>query len=190
MFLILNRLRGTDGVWSKFNGMLLAYLFYALTHNHYIALSVGLGYIIGESFGWGEWDTLATNRSSKMPTPYTEGNNNGIQWIASKIINPSIDWINHCRVALTIRGFYWWLPTLAPLYFVGFNPLVILGCIAFLSVGFPIACEIGYLLRDKISFEKYGLEFRGGWELQEGVYGLTQDIVIIILIGVSLWHYL
>lgn len=52
------------------------------------------------------------------------------------------------------------------------------------------ACEIGYLLRDKTSFGKYVLEFRGGWELQEGVYGLMQDLVIITLIGVSLWHYL
>ena len=51
-------------------------------------------------------------------------------------------------------------------------------------IGFPIACEIGYLLRDKISFEKYGLEFRGGWELQEGAYGLMQDLVLITL-GVS-----
>jgi len=102
--------------------------------------------------------------------------------LASKVIDPSKDWINYCRVALTIRGFYWWLPTLSPLCFVGFNPYVLLGCIAFLSVGFPIACELGYYFRDKISFEKYGLEFRGGWELQEGFYGLMQDLVLITLV--------
>lgn len=189
MFLILNRLRGTNGVWSKAIGLFLALLVQIAFGNVYVTLAVGLGYIIGESFGWGEWvGTLSSNREQIQKNE--ECKNNGIQFIASKIIDPSKDWTNHCRVALTIRGFYWWFPTLAPLYFVGFNPLVLLGCILFLSVGFPIACEIGYLLRDKISFEKYGLEFRGGWELQEGVYGLMQDLVIITLIGVSLWQYL
>jgi len=44
MFTILNRLRGTVGAWSKFNGLLLAYIIYALTCNHYVALRVGIGY--------------------------------------------------------------------------------------------------------------------------------------------------
>jgi hypothetical protein len=127
---------------------------------------------------------LTGNRNNYKDTT-DEGKSNGVMWLSQKIVH---DWktnfIEYSRVALTIRGFYWWLPTLAPLYFVGFNPLVLLGCILFLSVGFPIACEIGYLLRDKISFGKYGLEFRGGWELQEGAYGLMQDLALITL-GVS-----
>lgn len=187
MMLILNRLRGTQGLWSKIIGLLLALVVQIAFGNPYVSIAVGLGYIIGESFGWGEWvGTLSVHQKDIKREMYTmdEGKNNGIAWLASKVFNPETDWINYCRVALTIRGFYWWLPTLAPLYFVGFNPLVLLGCILFLAVGFPIACEIGYLLRDKISFEKYGLEFRGGWEIQEGAYGLMQDLVLITL-GVS-----
>ena len=182
MFLILNRLRGTEGLWSKIIGLLLALATLIAFHNTYVALAVGLGYIIGESFGWGEWiGTLTGDRNFKQLNE--EGKNNGIQWLASKVVSPTKDWLNYCRVALSIRGFYWWLPTLAPLYFVGFNPLVLLGCIAFLSVGFPLACEIGYLLRDKIIFHKYGFSVEGGWEIQEVFYGLFQDLVLITLIG-------
>ena len=189
MFLILNRLRGTQGLWSKIIGLLLALVVQIAFGNPYVSILVGLGYIIGESFGWGLWVGTLTVQRDKGYALHDEGEgrNNGIEWMASHVIKPTQEsWLNYCRVALAIRGFYWWLPTLAPLYFVGFNPLVLLGCILFLSVGFPIACEIGYSLRDKISFEKYGLEFRGGWELQEGAYGLMQDLVLITL-GVSLW---
>ena len=186
MFTVLNRLRGTNGVWSKFNGLLLSYILLSVFHNHYVSLAVAIGYVLGESFGWGDWVGCLTGNRNNYKDTTDEGKSNGIMWLSQKIVH---DWktnfIEYSRVALTIRGFYWWLPTLTPLYFVGFNPLVLLGCILFLSVGFPIACEIGYLLRDKISFEKYGLEFIGGWELQEGVYGLMQDLVIITLIGVS-----
>jgi hypothetical protein len=187
MFLILNRLRGTEGLWSKIIGLLLALVVQIAFNNPYVSIAVGLGYIIGESFGWGLWVGTLTVQREKGYALHDEGEgrNNGIEWLASHIIKPTQEsWLNYCRVSLTIRGFYWCLPTLSPLYFVGFDSLVLLGCIAFLSVGFPIACEIGYLLRDKISFEKYGLSFSGGWELQEGVYGLMQDLVLIIL-GVS-----
>ena len=185
MMLILNRLRGTIGAYAKVNGLLIALIVQISFNNPYVSIAVGLGYIIGESFGWGEWvGTLSCNRTAVEANE--EGRNNGIQWLASKVFKPETDWINYCRVALTIRGLYWWLPTLSPLYFVGFNPLVLLGCIAFLSVGFPIACEIGYRTAPFFSFDKYGFKMVSEWEHQEVWYGLMQDLVLITL-GVSLW---
>ena len=181
MMTILNRLRGTEGLWSKIIGLLLALIVQIAFDNPYVSVAVGLGYIIGESFGWGEWiGTLTGDRNFKQLNE--EGKNNGIQWLASKVIDPSKDWINYCRVALGIRGFYWWLPTLAPLYFVGVGIVPLVVAIVVLSIGFPIACEIGYRLKDKVSFEKYGLSFKGGWELQEGAYGIIQDVVLIGLV--------
>ena len=178
MFLILNRLRGTQGLWSKIIGLLLALVVQIAFNNPYVALAVGLGYTIGESFGWGEWiGTLSCNRTAVENNE--EGKNNGIRWLASKVVSPTKDWLNYCRVALSIRGFYWWLPTLAPLYFVGFSVELLTVMILALSIGFPIACELGYYFRDKVSFEKFGLSYVGGWELQEGFYGLMQDIVFI-----------
>ena len=106
-------------------------------------------------------DCLTSNRNDYKDTT-DEGKSNGIMWLSQKIVP---DWKNnfmkYSRVALAIRGFYWWLPTLAPLCFVGFNPLVILGCILFLSVGFPIACEIGYRTSKLFSFNKYGFSILG-----------------------------
>ena len=188
MFLILNRLRGTNGVWSKFNGLLLAYIIYSVSHNHYLALAVGIGYVIGESFGWGEWIGNLSCHKSDVGVLGDEGKNNGIQWLASKIVpDYTTNYINYCRVALTIRGFYWWFPTLSPLYFVGFEPLFLLGCVMFLSVGFPIACEVGYYTSKKFNFSKYGFNMHGGWEHQEVWYGFMQDLIFG---GILLWLYL
>ena len=184
MMLILNRLRGTQGLWSKIIGLLLALVVQIAFNNPYVSLAVGLGYIIGESFGWGLWvGCLTVHRENTTNKTEDEGANNGIQWLARKLVPNYLDnFVNYCRVALTIRGFYWWIPTLAPLYFVGFNPYVLLVCIAFLSVGFPIACDIGYYTSKKFNFGKYGFNMHGGWEHQEVWYGLFQDVVIFILL--------
>ena len=169
MMTIANRLRGTYSWFAKVNGVVLGLLVYLVFGNTYVSLAVAIGYIIGESFGWGEWvGTLSCNRTAVENNE--EGKNNGIQWLASKVIDPSKDWINYCRVALSIRGFYWWFLALAPLYFVA-DSLLITVSILFLSIGFPIACEIGYLLRNK-DYSFWKLSYKGGWEMQEGVYGL------------------
>ena len=207
MMLILNRLRGTQGLWSKIIGLLLALIVQIAFNNTYVALAVGLGYIVGESFGWGLWvGTLSVQREKGYELHYEgEGRNNGIEWIASHIVKPTQEsWINYCRVALSIRGFYWWLPTLAPLYFVGFSAELLTVMILALSIGFPIACELGYYSATYFSAsfnkdtEKYeivfkgkiikaydkdkGFSVKGGWEHQEVWYGLMQDIVFIFLI--------
>ena len=181
MFLILNRLRGTQGLWSKIIGLFLALVVQIAFNNPYVSVAVGLGYIIGESFGWGLWvGCLTVHRNDTTNKTEDEGANNGIQWLSRKLVPNYLDnFVNYCRVALTIRGLYWWIPTLAPLYFVGFSIEILTLMIFSLSIGFPIACELGYFFRDKISFEKYGLSYSGGWELQEGFYGLMQDIVLI-----------
>lgn len=188
MFLILNRLRGTYSWFAKINGVVLGLLVYFFTKELDIAIACSFGYIIGESFGWGEWvGNLCDEdkRKNNITQLEGEGKNNGIQYIATRLVpNWSVAYLKYCRVALVLRGIYWWLPTLAPLYFVGFNPLVILVCVAVLSVGFPLACELGYYFSDKISFEKYGVSFRGGWELQEGFYGILQDLVFG---GMTIW---
>ena len=190
MMTILNRLRGTQGLWSKIIGLLLALVVQIVFGNPYVSIAVGLGYIIGESFGWGVWvGCLTTHRENTTNKTEDEGANNGIQWMARKLVPNYLDnFVNYCRVALTIRGFYWWLPTLAPLYFVGLSPVAIAVSILVLAVGFPVACEVGYRLRDKIKFNKYGLSIEGGWEIQEAAYGVIQDIVlvgiIIVMMGV------
>ena len=214
MFLILNRLRGTQELWSKIIGLLLALIVQIAFNNPYVSVAVGLGYIISESFGWGLWLGSIAEREdgySLYIKGEREGANNGIHWLASHIIEPTKEtWLNYCRVAMVIRGFYWYVPTLAPLYFVGVSPYLLFGLIVFLSFVFMLSYELGYYIskyfnasfdaeakkykivfKEKIvkSFDKdLKINFSGGWELGEGIVGLTQDIAILVLIGASLWH--
>ena len=185
MMTILNRLRGTQGLWSKIIGLLLALVVDIAFGNPYVAIAVGLGYIIGESFGWGEWVGALVGHRSTTCGITEEGKNNGIRYIATKLVpNWNVDWLKYCRVALFLRGLYWFIPTLAPLYFVGFHPLLLLGCALFLGVGFPLACEIGYYLGEvkKKDYSFFGLSIVGGWEIQEVAYGVMQDLVVVALI--------
>jgi len=179
MFIVLNRLRGMRGFVAKVNGLLLGILIYLLYGNYYVAIAVCAGYIIGESFGWGEWiGNLSVHRNSTTKQ-LEDGKSNGIQWLAKKIVpDYKYNYIRYCNVALTIRGLYWWLPTLLPLYFVGFTLIHLVIAITFLAIGFPIACYLGYRT-SKIWNFKY---MNGGWEHQEVWYGLMQDIVLISLI--------
>ena len=212
MFLILNRLRGTEGLWSKIIGLFLALLAQIAFDNVYVTMAVGLGYIIGESFGWGLWvGAVTTTRESHPNKAEEEGKNNGIMWIARKLIpNYLTDgFLNYCRLALFIRGIYWWAVPLGALYFAGVNIYVLLGCLLFLAVGFPVACELGYRLSKYISmfynkktkqYEIYlngklaktinkeiNFSVSGGWELSEVLVGIEQDIVfIVILIAVCI----
>ena len=177
MFTILNRLRGMNGVWSKFNGLLLALVVQIAFNNPYVSIAVGLGYIIGESFGWGDWVGTVSERGIKtIPKPYEEGKSNYIQWLATKLIDPTKDWINHCRIALIIRGFYWWVCLLPFVFFIEWY--YVLTAILFLSLAFPIACEFGYRTTKLFNFK----HMTGGWEHQEVWYGLFQDVVILILL--------
>ena len=187
---IANRLRGTYGWFAKVNGVVLGLLVYLVFGNLYVSLAVTIGYVLGESFGWGLWLGSIAERAdgySLYLKGEREGANNGIHWLASNIIEPTKEtWLNYCRVAMVKRGFYWYVPTLTPLYFVGFSPYLLLGLIVFLSFGFMLSYELAYYLAPKLNIK--WLDLNSGWTLGEGIVGLTQDIAIITLIGASLWH--
>lgn len=94
--------------------------------------------------------------------------------------------LTYSRVYLVVRGFYWWLLPMIGIGLLGSWVAAVIGLIV-LSFGWIVCAELGFKYRDKISYEGFGLSFIGGWELQEGFYGLLQDIVfiamMIVLIG-------
>lgn len=156
MFLILNRLRGTNGVWSKFNGMLLAYLFYALTYNHYLALSLGVLYVALESFKWNLTGT----------------------WVNS--LSVTRDNLSYSRLHALYRGLIWGVFLIPLMYII---PIWFVALMILLwGVSFPLAVELGYHTAQKFNFSKYGFNMNGTWEHQEVWYGLMQDIIILSLI--------
>lgn len=181
MFLILNRLRGTYSWFAKVNGVVLGLLVYFFTKELDIAIACALGYIIGESFGWGEWvGNITETRLNSVDKLEGEGKNNGIQYIAARLVpNWSVAYLKYCRVALVLRGLYWWTPTLIALCFIT-NPFLVISCVIVLALSFPLACELGYFISKRLSFKF--LELNSGWAWQEVIYGLLQDIVLISLL--------
>ena len=176
MFL-LNRLRGIYGWFSKVNALTLALIFAIVTHNIQMSVLIGLGYLLGESFGWGKW---IGSIGTRTPNPNDkEGRKIGIHYIANLVFNEKKDYLNYARLALALRGSLWWFLTLLPLVIFGYiNFLTFAACVVFLGVAFPLSVEIARLTQNKISFKG----FKGYWEQAEVYYGLAQDIVLIYLI--------
>ena len=161
---ILNRLRGMYGYFAKVNGFILALLFYYFTRNIIVSTLIGAGYILGESFGWGKWIGAIAIRKPNYSTKVARYT--GIHQIANFFIKEKKDFLNYSRLALAIRGFYWFFLTF--IWLAGFVPIYLLIFVmAFLAVGFPLSIE---LARNK------------SWSRAEIYYGFMQDLAIILII--------
>lgn len=174
MFWILNRLRGRYAYFAKINALVVALLIFAFFHNFCLALSCGLGYLAGESKGWGVWvGALVTHGS------YTsEHEVKFIERGARKIVkDPREHWVAYCRVCLFLRGLIWWLPVFVPLLFADVYTAPLLAVA--LAVGFPLACELGYRTKWTVKFRNF--EACDAWARQELLYGAMQDIVFLVL---------
>jgi len=136
------------------------------TSNAYVGTFIALGYIAGESMGWGEW-IGGIIRNDGTVQGRRRGDKNGIQWLATRFTE--LDSYNYHILALGIRGFYWWLPTLAPLMlFVA--PSVVLTAVLLLSIGFPLS----------VVFAEGVGKLR--WNRAETIYGGIQDVTLLLLI--------
>lgn len=193
---LLNRWRGTGAIFmiGKFRliGNIIYALYiasivgcaYVLTFGGWISVSygllAGLLYIAGESFAWGKWVGHLTDYDGVGKPDYDNDDGRSfpyIHYIAQFIVKQEVNYTRYCEVALTIRGFVWWLPLLVLLgtidliswYQVAFSSI-------FLAVGFPVACYLGTLL--KVEYKSKYLNLSRGWENQELVYGFFHWIAI------------
>tara|TARA_R110000803_G_scaffold4054_9_gene13931 strand:- start:5320 stop:5844 length:525 start_codon:yes stop_codon:yes gene_type:complete len=168
----LNRLRGTKSIWAKYNAIILGIIFGLSTQNYYIGVAVAVGYLAGESMGWGEWIGGLMRRIADSPTmtnPRRDGDYNGIQWIAEKF--SKIDTDDYFVTSLFLRGLWWWTLTFVSLYWV-LDPLLVTITILFLASWFPLSILMA---------ESNDLQ----WENAEYIYGGAQDIGIgVLLIGI------
>jgi len=187
---ILNRWRGTGKIFWKISGNIIYAIYWCilifslsfLYYNSYISILIGLLfaglYILGESFCWGKWVGYLTYSDS--PEDYDNPDGKSFPWvhyIAETFIEQRDDYKNYCRLALAIRGLFWWvLPVtflysiqLIPLWFV---PVTLMG----LSIGFPIAAELG----KRLDFEYHSryLNLSRGWENQELIYGFIHFLFL------------
>jgi hypothetical protein len=170
----LNRLRGTYSYFAKINAVLLGVIFGLVSSNYYIGLAVAVGYLAGESMGWGEWIGGMIRRLTGVSDPAVVGRESyGIQWLATRFYK--LDTYEYYFLGLAIRGFYWWFLTLASLYFV-MNPVVLTVGILLLSAGFPISVKLGCK----------NLKGKDAWNRAEYIYGGFQDVALILIL-VLIW---
>lgn len=173
-YALSNRLRGT---WSWFRPIyaLSIALFVLIYIKDWYAFSIAFALAwVGVAMGWGDWDCVATNRNAVKPVRYTEGDYNGIQWLAEKLISSDAHWLNHCRVCLVLVGAYRAAFLLPLIYWCGWSAV---GAFLFLTPMFLLASELGYYTTKLWNFRFMS----SGWEHQEIWYGVGLAIALKIL---------
>lgn len=182
MFSVLNRLRGTFGWMAKVNGVLIGALFYLFWVDIYTSIAVAMLYVVGESFGWGKWfgGIFHGENTPQAIKDEDEGINNGVHWLANLIVPQDKDFYRYSILALGLRGALWFGLTLIPLAvmgYIGFNDWFM--ATVLLGVAFPLSVVIG-----KKTSEKWKFKFMDGfWEHSEVWYGVTHDIMLVIILG-------
>jgi len=186
MEILLNRWRGTGLIFYKINGNLIYALYLGLLIGflsiYYYGLLAICLYLIGESFGWGKWvGYLCFNNQSKNYDDLEGYNFPYIHYIANYFIKEKKDYLNYCRLALSLRGFIWCTPILILLgfvdllswYQVAINSII-------LAIGFPFSCELSKYWN--FEYKSKYLSISGNWEKQEVIYGLFQFVCITLSI--------
>ncbi len=182
-------------VWNHVYGLYLALVFGLLAMNVWAGLAVLVAYLVGESKGWGEWIGALTRWESKdekwLEKQYKDNEGVGFPYvhqIANCVIKEQVEgtleeklkqYNKYARLALTLRGMYWWSLVYGVIAWFGLiNLYEYAAIVAILGIGFPIACEIGKMITSNGKIWK--IEWSQGWENQELVYGLMQ--------GMCLWY--
>ena len=182
-------------VWNHVYALYLALIVGLLTMNAWAGLAVLIAYLVGESKGWGEWVGALTRWESKdekwLEKQYKDNEGVGfpyIHQIANVVVKERIEgtleeklkqYNKYARLALTLRGVYWWSLVYGVIAWFGLiNLYEYVTIVAILGIGFPIACETGKMITS--SGKIWIINYSRGWENQELVYGLFQ--------GMCLWY--
>lgn len=196
--IILNRLRGTGDIFSisKLNvtGTILYALFYfvlfsVLTTNVYCGILGLIGFLIGESFGWGKWvGSLCYperySDKSALNNVYLDAEGYKFPWIhyiANLFVKEKDNFLGYCRVALALRGMYWAMFLYLGLLILGYIPYYLYALVLLIyAIGFPLACFLS--TRIIFNIEHKFINIRGSWETQEVFYGLIHGLCNLLII--------
>ena len=187
MEIILNRWRGTGKIFSisifNITGTIIYALYlgllFGLLTTWYIGALTSIGFLIGESFGWGKWvGSLCYPENTNLQKEYEDKEGYKfpfIHYLANFIIKEKVSYFKYCNLALYFRGMIWGLF----LYLA----LVLFDCISYLEyiiisiiygIGFPLSC---YLSRKKsFNYKNKFISIVGKWESQELYYGFIHFI--------------
>lgn len=168
MFYFLNRWRGTWAWFAKVEAIIFGLIFGLATQDIYIGISMAILFLAGESLGWGEWigGIIRYIKSGFSISSSRENPLYRIGKIATRF--SEIDTLDYHATALFIRGLYWWIPALSPLFFVLDAPVVILAIFT-LALAFPMSLVMATADDNQ-------------WKEAEKNYGGAQDFVFSLLI--------
>lgn len=119
------------------------------------------------------------NEGKKFPFIHQIANYIQPEIIAGNLTVRLNQYHKYARLALSLRGYYWWMPVYIVMYFadiISITSLIVIPLV--LAFLFPLACEIGKRLN--FSFKFLFLSLNRGWENQELVYGLFQGIALAL----------
>lgn len=183
IFAFLNRLRG-DGKYGWI-GKYTAALFIGgsllyMSDGNFLPCILGIvTYIFGECFGWGKWIGSIINRE---PQYHIDQNKieifgvtiwDGIHHLANLFINEGVNYLFYSRLALFIRGLYWWVPVFGVFWFFDLCDLEKMMTLSVvIAVFFPLSFEIAR----KVKIFGFNI-----WERGEIIYGGLQGLVLYLM---------
>ena len=183
MEILLNRWRGTGNIFSisifNITGTMIYALYlgllFGLITEWYIGLLTSIGFLIGESFGWGKWVGALCYPEAKIDLEKEYQDKEGynfpfIHYMANFIIPEKKYFFKYCNLALYFRGMIWALFIYLALVlfdYISYLEYIIISIMY--GIGFPLAC---YLSRKKsFNYKSKFISIVGKWETQEIYYG-------------------
>lgn len=182
MEILLNRWRGTGKIFSisifNITGTIIYALYlgllFGLITEWYIGLLTSIGFLLGESFGWGKWvGSLCYPENTNLQKEYEDKEGYKfpfIHYLANFIIKEKVSYFKYCSLALCFRGMIWGLfiyLSLVLFNYISYLEYIIISIIY--GIGFPFAC---YLSRKKtFNYKSKFISIVGKWETQEVYFG-------------------
>ena len=113
-----------------------------------------------------------------------QGYESGIHQVANALIKERQHYLAFCRLALALRGVWWWVPVFVPFYIFGcfgdwrIGAIKLAAGVVALGVGFPLSVEASrrWNLRQA--------EYSGNvaWAEAEVFYGALHGVVLVLLL--------
>lgn len=180
LYAVFNRIRGTTGSGGVIGGVLTGIIVFIFTNNPIASGVVALLYFTGEMVGWGRWLKTVPHwgdRSYQETYMANREKDRGkvIHAIADAIVKEETDFTAYAKIALFIRGVYWWAPiSIAMVAFGISNPVLAAIAVLIAGLAFPFSYNLSY----KLFKEKY-------WGYGERIYGAFHGIILILLLGID-----
>jgi len=187
VFALLNRVRGSelkvwfirlDPVATWLIAGIISLMIYIPTHNNWYIIG-GLLYVVGERPAWGKWIGTCIDGVCRFSQ---KGGIIGA--IANMIVSEKQNCVLHSKVALTIRGAYWFAPCLLFAYHIMIlDILTVLSGIAVIAICFPISVALGKVLPVPAMWVTKPVTWTTVvWSKSELIYGFIQGAVLWTLL--------